>query len=661
MEAVRQGAVLFAGGQLFSDCIRTEEEIAQGADPTLAAPSQAGGAMMALSVGQMVYEVITEETPSFLTKTALNITSMCLVPITFVLGTIRNGKYEALAGWWNQRVYSWLQVPSSLGERTVSVLSFVGKHLSKLTQLAFFVEITCLAVFGHIAVAVAAGVPLIYKVIDSNLGLVPRKLSLFIERTMPLIANTCLLFSGDILLTILSTCKLAMGIEGTFGRHKLQHMVDKVARSVIPRPGRYSLEQCDAPLASQQNPSADEIRRLLLLRENHVKVNPGHFTKEAISLDSLPSDENFEKLLSFFDQVDWTEHYDLMLRKLRYDNQFRRLLRENFGTFDHTAEGIDNCVRQLAGRSRPRCTKEEYLQRHLRHKVDVLVNVLLGQRRVAGSQQQLDDAIKHFTKIVGHLEHLRTAGVNIDFVDMLLEISVNAGDYCADGILRTSADLVSTIVRQVARERAREAGEENPDGLTAKAYQVLVDARQRGLQAGLQALTQTLGIDQTQEAASNHLMRDFTKLFGFGFVPESSFFRNWEVGMELIIMWEYFANRSFARSENSVLAGATRGVSRNTIIVEYERNIMQEMELGFQEGELYALLSALIDNNTSLSEEEKEALLAKIGGYSETERMPNREETLRALLVMLGVYQVRPSAPSLEALRVDEETEEIAV
>ena len=134
-------------------------------------------------------------------------------------------------------------------------------------------------------------------------------------------------------------------------------------------------------------------------------------------MNLLPDDDHFDEFLDLFDTVDWTTKSDLIRSKLKDDERYRDHLK--------TAPPGDDMIDWV------------------RSQMVLFVQVLKGEVRVKGSQQDLDVAIRDSKKI---LAYLWSCDDPIAKEDLLLKLAIDAGYYCASGIRRTTTEIVFETV-----------------------------------------------------------------------------------------------------------------------------------------------------------------------------------------------------------------------
>ena len=88
-------------------------------------------------------------------------------------------------------------------------------------------------------------------------------------------------------------------------------------------------------------------------------------------------------------------------------------------------------------------SKEAFLTEQLRLQFHDFVSILCKEKAAKGNALDLQDAIESCRAILAYLNH---APSSIEVEDILIKLAIEAGDYCARGIKRTSAEIHSGLV-----------------------------------------------------------------------------------------------------------------------------------------------------------------------------------------------------------------------
>jgi len=200
-------------------------------------------------------------------------------------------------------------LPKQLVRGTSRTVLFSATHMHKAIAAANVITMVALFALGRLiadraftAVGVAGLAFTAYRIIDSR-GYTPRKVSLFVERVMPILS--------DIQSTIMSPMP-----------YKLISLIDLVSLvtsklsflSKLPDYWiDYSLRECDAPLIERMDLKHGEIKAILTAKCELV-LNQAHLRKSLFEGMSFAEDHHFADLLTLFKEPHFKEDAPLLAK-----------------------------------------------------------------------------------------------------------------------------------------------------------------------------------------------------------------------------------------------------------------------------------------------------------------------------------------------------------
>lgn len=640
----------WAGGHQYAQYLSKTKEITQGKNYLLAVPVLA--CQNAVFFGTIVYKLV-----SFLPETALktaakvacNIAPLVFLPVNYFFATVAQGNYKKDAEWWNAKFP--LKLPENLGPLIKSISHFFAEYSSDMLRVAMIVGSIAIIALGCPYFGGATLVALAYEAIDSR-GWIPRKISLFMERYMTIVSLTGLAIAGgSIIIQIGAIIALPSHIFPSFSKF-IQQKIDLVARKCFKITGRPALQELEAPLVEKKNLSFNDIQQILNAEESQFELNPAHFSKSACHSSDFPRNRNFEEFSHLFEKINWEEHYPVVFRKLADDRErfidflanelpdvvkkeelllpSREDMAKKYPELDVDAlnikirefgeerrQKIDSYIETLA--KKQNMTKEQYAAHFIKKNMRYLIDLLKGKigMRVAGQQQDLDEAIENCSIILPHLHSLFSQGKMIELEDALLKLSVE-GNYCGRGIKVVSHDIVRGILQEGIKNVDPEAI--NP----IKDYEVQIrQSLQNQRQTLVEKTFQTVFKDAILSKFPNtvkddvHFFDAYRIYLTFGFIPLTKYERE-SIGVAEIISWEFYSHfyQHMLKDYDPYAALKEKGMAE---LIVYLRKVLGE----------------------TLTEEEINQVFSP---YEEADNLDGLDDKFRRLvLVMLGVLRKKPS------------------
>lgn len=630
----------------------TEDEIRQGGNPILASMAQAGQAGAVSMVVDKLADFIPEPITRNTIKVFSNIVPILSFPSAIFCGIVRDrGNYPKFAAFVNRSIVdrylrSGCRLPEHVEDMspwTVDVIDYLADHGGDLMQAAMVVGSVALIVLGSYVLGVCILGALVYQVLDEDLGIIPRKISLFMETYMPIVSWVGILIAGNPVLQVMAAYALVSDIPGVFPflMEKMDAYVHKGLRKLgIELPGA-SLKEIHAPLITNRALTHEQITATLDGEEHDFELNPAHFAKPVFDMASLPQDRNFDKLLIFFDRVNWTQHYSVLRRKLRDDDRFTDFLVQQFPHVakEELKEHFDDYVDRLAATEQ--ITSAQFVANWIRAQMVGLVTVLKGERRVKGRQQDLADAIESCAMLIPYLERLGQ-DEHIDFEDTILALAVEGGFYCARGVKRIASELVRKLLYHTLPQHAERAG--NPDrDYELRIRQGLQDRRAEIVEAKYRWLVNDM-LQVPDVIAKDVHGHDIYRLFlSEGFTPLTEYERD-QMDTTAYLVWEIYHHMGVyqpammseyrdgsTREQIGTWAAAPKPADQRGL----DETIHDQGEVNFGD-----YIRRVINANPNLTEEQKEALIERyvnIGFSEDTAQEMHRFH--RLMLVMLGVLR----------------------
>lgn len=610
-------------GYVYGESKKKEDEIKQGKNYLMSSFAQTGQLVSIANVADKYISLIPAGAFRTTAKVFSNILPLLALPVLMVAGAVKQGLYEIYASRWNKwQAPTWLQkiklqLPESLSSRTRAVYSFMAEHAGDIFRVMFATSLVALAILGHYAFAAGGAVALIYTVLDSR-GLIPRKISLFMERYMPVVAAVGILFTGIVVAQIAAIAQIVATIFSRFN-HFFQAKLDLLLRKITSISG-YCIEELEAPLV-QKELSYAEIKAIMHASPSDFIVNPAHYTKGLSDNSlSLREDHEFETLERLFNQIEWP--LTVLKKRLKDDDRFIDFMTQKLP--DVTKTELKSSFEVYLGiiAARENISADQYAHQWIQKQMHTLVQVLQGKAPLQGQQVDLDDAIHMCAKIIPLLE--AKAALRQDVLtlqDGLIKLAVEGGNYCARGVKRACDELLETLV----------STQEETDPVKNyehKVYAGLIGVRKRIIQKAYEIILKPVLPESI--AHDTHTFDIYRLMLTFGFSPLTQFERE-EVGLSNLIGWWSMA------------------FLRNLMMEEYEKRLLSFEEDVFKSiGEVYLgpYLASLIENNTQLTPQQKEELRETYIDLSrdESSSLSHIEQSWRLLaLTQLGILKLKGS------------------
>jgi hypothetical protein len=259
----------------------------------------------------------------------------------------------------NKIPYLPIKLPQHLRPTTIRIANFITKHLSTIIRAVTIAAGIALLALGSYLTSIGIFSALVYGYLDRDLGVIPRKVSLFMEKWLPLISIVGFFFVGSLLDKILCSFALISYIPSihrfvhekidSFYRKHLLSPVLKVGASIVPLLGGSKptakdqaetekllsslprLEECNAPFEEQRKLSLKQIRKILNAKPNDYTFNAPHLVTSFLPPLSLKTNRNFKEFVTLWDQIygkNPEKHYRRFMRKLADDKRFLEHLNE---------------------------------------------------------------------------------------------------------------------------------------------------------------------------------------------------------------------------------------------------------------------------------------------------------------------------------------------
>lgn len=643
---------------------------------------------------------ITSEEQTFYYDTGDEISAPTANSRTFIIdgqerhfATAKYVRYEStgLSGFVNmisQKFINCSILPVRLSKIASDVLTFANQHLSTIIRVAIVVAGAVLLYFGHAAMAAGALLAVAYETLDHDLGVIPQKVSLFIEKWMPAISMVGLLIVGGVFTQIMAAGSLLLMIPEvhTFVHHKVAKVARQAILSIaeplilwfisrfgdgrrppqldefIERIRQYpELEEADGPLVPQRDLNAEKIREILQGNEDEYELNPASLTKNVTPLLELEESQDFPALLNLWDGIGegWLAQYPRLLKRLADDKRFILFLKTRFPEakrfffeYDYNNHHLtrdqqyqiawNDYLEDIEGWMEPfaqeqNITRQQFAVNYIRQQLQRYINKLGGNTPIEGEQRHLRDAIENTSKTLPFL--LRPDILRVDLEDALVKLAVEGGDYCALAMKRASDEVLQGFTMPLILER-----EEQMDPHRRLENELLREF-QRGRLTSIQgAFQQVMGFlrgkEQFQDTADDiHLYTAVSRAIKQGYYPmtdeERAEFTMGELlfSETLLLPFRAILKREFEMRIPDAMAGL--GIDRQNIfsnrILEYLRH--------------------WVENNPHLTPAERAELLA--GPLNNDQEhvadVDNHPKWHRLMLYILSIYRKKAVQPAREA------------
>lgn len=281
-----------------------------------------------------------------------------------------------------------------------------------------------------------------YHFADS-LGLVPRQVSLGVERYFPWRALMALPTMQATILGLLS-CITFVSYIPQFVRFSYE-TGDLIMHRLLGMRNP-SLKAINAPLAPKPVLTYDAIGNILNAKDTDYILNITHCSRSAASmLPKMVEDRHFEKLGELSKQISWIDNSAEILSH----QSFITFLKEEFPSVSKKA--IEQNPRIYAEKlaKAKGLTSHAYANQWLHARLGSVVDLLNGKwgRRVNGSQSELADAIEDSAKIIPLLLELKNNGTSNQskLKKILFNFAINSSSRQASDIKAVAAKALHDI------------------------------------------------------------------------------------------------------------------------------------------------------------------------------------------------------------------------
>jgi hypothetical protein len=622
----------FGPSYQFTELYNKQAEIQQGGNYYL-------GAFPLMAQVPMVTQMISRITKVFEDCILIGCANfLCIaIPIIFIpfslfSAAVKQGDYAKLASKANE----YLDIfPERISVLSTKAWSFVIEHANKLLLGAMIVSSVALLILGQYIFAITCLSTFAYNALDEA-GMVPRKISLFMETYMPGVSSLGGVIGGTFFVRIISGISLAF-----LAFNPLKWIVFEKVESVAADTFDLKtppLKDCNAPQEEKRNLSKEEVWKILNLPSDefgkHFEMNPAHCTKSIIDENSLPVDKNYDQFLTLFDEIDWSSKYHIIKNKLLDDENFLIYLHDqkpNLGNIADKEEkktyirtNFDQLMSELAQETTNRDdqTKEKFAAKWVRDQIVELDKVLKDEKRVKGLQRDLEDAMENLAKIIPYINSLKQeAGGIVDFEDCLLKIAIEGGDYCARGIKRMSSEMTQAILYNVLKKAENEV-----QIFEIKLKQKLFEERVRIVGKKYNEIVSNF---PPEVKSDTHLYDLYRLTLSTGFLPLTRQDKN-----------SFSFEHLVSLLQTEVLATLNGFEVRSEMFKTYE-NKLDSVFKNLSAADFAAHMNHMIASNMSLTEEEKKTIIEFWNEYS----LPDLQQRFQNLmLVMLGIYKKKAAA-----------------
>ncbi len=624
----------------FTMAFNKEKEVKQGGNDYFGAMAQVGQLAPLVEVISKISLLVIQNTRhQTYVKIISNVVVVLSIPACLFFAIVKQGHYPSAADWWNSK-YS-IKIPSTLGVYSTRAFSFMADHIGDLVRVAMIAGAATLIALRQYYFAGALLATLSYEVID-QLAWVPRKVSLFVERYMPVLGFIGMATQGVFMNRVFALGMATTALSATVTAW-IQLNFDKLVRRYLPIPvNGPTIADIRKPLVKHDELTFQDMKGILEASDWDFELNPSHCIQPVVELKDLPTDNKFEKLLTLFDTINWTTKYTLIKKKFQDDDRFINFLAKNLPAekikekYDHflaqrklpdaarepgfNADFVGPYIAQLAATKQQ--TEEEWAKNHLRAQMVALIDVLEGRVRVKGLQQDLEDGIQNFVKIIPYLESLDPQQARVELEDLLLKIAVEGGAYCARAIKRVAGETVRHMLQQevVVKEEAFDPFKD----YERQIQQALQEKRFAILQSWLSELIKAIAAQAPDNVKNDvHTFDVYRLSLSYGFVPMTEYEQH-EMGLVHVFNWEML------------------GMFRDKMREDYLAQLNSVRE---EKGEVHfgIYMSEFINQSKQLTDKQKEDLLEIY-----TERNDDKwsaDETAnrfyRLMLYKLGVIQYK--------------------
>lgn len=517
-----------------------ELEIKQGKNYYLSAFPQAGQIGSALLILQELAPTLQWTGKAF--SVCTNVFPIAALAGLIVAASTKHGHYETLAKTVNLKLPSLLQLPEELSPRVTRALQFCSEHAGDFIRLAMVVGTVALVVFGSVHFAAAMIAMMVYQALD-NRGLIPFRISLFMERYLPIISSFGLIFMGSLITQLMGVIYIASFFPGVsqFMLEKLDAGVQDYFKLDTPL-----LKEIYAPVVENKQMTFSQIEEVLKDSSSNYEINPAHCSKPAIDVEmgGYETSFHFNRLKDLFSKVDWEKQHELILPKLLDDDRFcsERLQKKNPKiSLDSKKTEKMRCLNELVKEKGG--THAQFVAEWLKTEMEALVDALTLRKLPDGTRADLEDARNNCSYILPYLQKLDPTRDRIEMEDVLLRLAIEGGGYCARGIKSVSSALLSRYLIQKLVEKKK--GELSKDLASdpLKLYELqlrmsLQKIREELVQGTYEKMMAELGIPAALKS-DVHAMDIYRIVLSQGVAPLTSNER-FEFGMDKFPVWKTY-------------------------------------------------------------------------------------------------------------------------
>jgi hypothetical protein len=639
-------AVIFSAGYGFASATDLESEVRQGKNYLLASLYQVS---QIYNLSTINYVCLQDLAPSHL-KTVANICNQLAPWVSAVFCPLAAKVKQS-----DNSSEKW-------SRHSIRIFHFIANHTSHIATAGMLTATAAQYILAGPYYAGALATPVLFQV-SENLNLVPRRVSRFVESTMPLVTSVTYAMGGSQLNRVISAVSLMSFIPSA--GIKMQHILDRMNHYFTPK-GKmedlspWTLAELEAPLVLPENLSFSKMRTLLAANQDQFEPNPKHFTKPTgIALEpSKKYDTNI--LLDMFKETsifkNWDEKIERrLINQLADDERFIDFLKEQFPNESDFRKNCRILIIKLATKTNASEKNDSmalqlYLKALLIKQMQQCVDVLTNKQKAKGSATDILEAQTLCQVVIEYLINLKSS---VECEDILIKIAIEGGGYCARAIKRVFTELREPIICYKLQSSGDPlvlyelqilyALEKQRHRLADAAYLQYIEQLvsfitlmndrnghhpEETSKINATSLTQAKNSTAVKIAADIHIGDIYRKNFALGFAPLSQQERNSVRGMD-VYMWGSFTYpfRKF----------------RKLMFNAYDTNAAIS-EVGSVR--LTDYLQRKIGTSVQLTQSEKEKLIdILING--DDNRWPleqSKERFQRLILYMLGVLRLKSTS-----------------
>lgn len=596
---------------------------------------------------------------------------------------------HGLSGWFNKIPKLPFKLPTRLSRFSVQAFEWINRHMSNIIRAVLIASGAALFALGQYYMAAGTVLAVSYEYLNHDLGIVPRKVSIFMEKWMPTISMVGLLIVGSTMSQLMAAASLLMMIPkvNLFIHQKLSKVLrfilmnikDPIAQRLVggQAPGDFwtmlkkleqvpPLEEFDAPLVENKSLNREQIEEILGLNQEALEFNPAHYTKEARPVLNLPENREFSELTRLWDERAgfWTQDavYERLVTRLADDERFILFLQERFPEakqfffepswqisreenhrlrnerYAAHRDQILAWVGILAGEKE--MSSKQFVADWTRQQLGFFVGKLSGKRAIEGEHQLFAETVVNVAQIIPFLLKPDVDPVQVE--DSLVKLAIEGGDYCALAMHRTSKEVLEGFSEPLVQEYLMEADPQV--AFEAELRYELQKARHTILQyAYFQTIVQLFR--QKEELAKTgqdiHLYAAISRQLKRTFYPlnkldmEQFDFSDFMFQQTVLLIAQYEMEKGYKEMSAAVM---------NRIGID-RLNVMRNRTLQY--------LRRWVRQNESLSNADKHHLLngALSNDADHLADADNHEKWGRLMLYILGVVRKKRVQPEPEVAR----------